>query len=157
MQLLIYYIFGEKDDSHPIMIAVSPHSTLWPYHRLPSIHSTPLYPPPPPLPHAFTQVRSLFWVYLTVMLALLVAYLFEIITWLILGEGHRGQGSVGVGRGARQWGRTAGGGSRGGLHATHHCFVHLSDGIAADRSGPACMHAPVRTTSCSPPLLAQVP
>ena len=54
-----------------------------------------LFPPPSTHTHIHphTQVRSLFWVYLTVMLALLVAYLFEIITWLILGERAAGWGS----------------------------------------------------------------
>lgn len=31
------------------------------------------------------QIRSLFWFYLIIMLGILVAYLFEIVTWLILG------------------------------------------------------------------------
>ena len=58
-------------------------------------------------------MRSLFWVYLTVMLALLVAYLFEIITWLILGERAAGWGSQRGEGGAAEQG-AAGGGCKGG-------------------------------------------
>lgn len=37
------------------------------------------------MPHALPQIRSVFWIYALVMLALLVAYVLEIISWLILG------------------------------------------------------------------------
>jgi len=38
-----------------------------------------------PRPRTIPQLRSLFWVFVVIMLALLVAYVLEIISWLILG------------------------------------------------------------------------
>lgn len=54
---------------------------------LPLYHSTTT---PSPLslllaPLSPVKVRTLFWLYLVVMVAVLVAYVFEIICWLILG------------------------------------------------------------------------